>query len=78
MAPTFRDGDVVLVRRASRAQEGDVVLVRWPSRPGQLSIKRVLRAGYFVVGDNTFSSTDSRELGLAEVVGVVLLRIYRS
>jgi signal peptidase I len=75
MAPTLRSGDVVLVRKARRAKVGDVVLVRWPSRPGQLSIKRVAEPGYFVVGDNTFSSTDSRELGLAEVLGVVVMRL---
>jgi SOS-response transcriptional repressor LexA len=74
MAPTLKDGDVVLVRRARAAKVGDIVLVRWASRPGQLSIKRVAEPGYFVVGDNTFASTDSRQLGLAEVLGVVLTR----
>ena len=72
MAPTLRDGDVVLVRRTSRAKPGDVVLVRWPSRPGQLSVKRVRGPGYFVVGDNPFASTDSHDLGMAEVLGVVV------
>lgn len=75
MAPTLKDGDVVLVRRTGKAKPGDVVLVRWASRPGQLSIKRVLREGYFVVGDNTFASTDSNQLGLAEVLGVVITRL---
>jgi nickel-type superoxide dismutase maturation protease len=75
MAPTLKDGDVVLVRRARRAKPGDIVLVRWPSRPRQLSIKRVLREGYFVVGDNEFASTDSHQLGLAEVLGVVITRL---
>jgi nickel-type superoxide dismutase maturation protease len=75
MAPTLKDGDVVLVRRARKARPGDVVLVRWPGRPGQLSIKRVKERGYFVVGDNPFASTDSRELGLAEVLGVMIYKL---
>lgn len=75
MAPTLKDGDVVLVRRTSKARPGDVVLVRWASRPGQLSIKRVREPGYFVVGDNPFASTDSRELGPAEVLGVMIYKL---
>jgi phage repressor protein C with HTH and peptisase S24 domain len=78
MAPTLKDGDVVLVRRSSQARVGDVVLVRWPGRPGQLSIKRVARPGYFVVGDNPFASTDSKELGMAEVLGVVVWPVRAS
>lgn len=78
MAPTLKDGDVVLIRRARRARIGDIVLVRWAGRPGQLSVKRVKELGYFVVGDNSLASTDSRELGPAEVVGVVVTRLYRT
>jgi signal peptidase I len=78
MAPTLKDGDVVLVRRSTKARIGDVVLVRWASRPGQLSIKRVARPGYFVVGDNGFASTDSHELGMAEVLGVVIWPVRAS
>lgn len=75
MAPTLKDGDIVVIRRTSRAKPGDVVLVRWPARPEQLSIKRVQEPGYFVVGDNTFASTDSRELGMAEVLGVMIYKV---
>ncbi|MBO0841274.1 MAG: S26 family signal peptidase [Sciscionella sp.] len=88
MVPTLRDGDVVLALLggtkllalfAGRPREGSVVLVRWPSRPGQLSVKRAVRAvddGWFVLGDNDFGSTDSRELGPADIVGVVLCRLW--
>ena len=52
----------------------------WPRRPGQLSVKRAERAdtgeSWFVVGDNPFASTDSRELGAAVVVGVVRWRVW--
>lgn len=79
MSPTVRDGDVVLVRFGASPTAGDVVLVRWSARPDQLSIKRVERAegaGWRVLGDNPDGSTDSRDLGPAEVVGVVRGRLW--
>ncbi len=79
MAPTLRDGDVVLLRTGKRPWPGAVVLVRWVSRPEQLSVKRAVRhedAGWHVLGDNDLGSTDSRELGPAEVLGVVGWRLW--
>jgi signal peptidase I len=79
MSPALHDGDVVLVRFGASAQVGDVVLVRWAARPGQLSVKRAVRAvddGWWVHGDNPFGSTDSRHLGPAQVVAVVRLRLW--
>ena len=79
MAPTLRDGDVVIARRANKAGAGDVVVVTWPARPGQLSITRAVRpdgGGWFVVGDNERGSTDSRELGAAAVHGVIKWRVW--
>jgi phage repressor protein C with HTH and peptisase S24 domain len=78
MSPTLSDGDVVIVRQTTPTP-GDVVLVRWSARPGQLSVKRATSqqtGGWFVVGDNTFGSTDSRELGPADVIGVVRWRLW--
>ena len=79
MAPTLSDGDVVLVRFGAPAHAGRVVLVRWPQRPAQLSVKRAVRpeaGGWLVLGDNGAGSTDSRTLGPAVVVGVVLCRLW--
>lgn len=79
MAPTLRDGDVVLARRGQVPRAGDVVVVTWVTRPDQLSIKRAVRpegAGWFVAGDNGTASTDSRELGAAAVHGVVRWRVW--
>jgi phage repressor protein C with HTH and peptisase S24 domain len=83
MSPALHDGDVVLVRFGAPVRPGDVVLVRWPARPGQLSVKRAVRAagvepdgGWWVAGDNPFGSTDSRELGPADVVAVVRVRLW--
>jgi nickel-type superoxide dismutase maturation protease len=79
MSPTLSDGDVVLVSLRARPRPGAVVLVRWAQRPGQLSIKRVIGRhgdGWWVLGDNPDASTDSRHLGTAEPVAVVLARLY--
>jgi nickel-type superoxide dismutase maturation protease len=80
MAPTLRDGDVVLARRSEAPRTGDVVVVTWVTRPGQLSIKRVVATrdghGWHVAGDNPNASTDSRDLGPAEVHGVVVARLW--
>jgi SOS-response transcriptional repressor LexA len=79
MSPALTDGDVLLVRFGTQVRCGDVVLARWASRPGQLSVKRAVRPsgnGWMVHGDNTFGSTDSRELGPAAVLGVARYRLW--
>lgn len=79
MAPTLRDGDVLLVSFRRRPTPGAVVLVRWPSRPEQLSVKRAVEPvedGWFVLGDNQFASTDSRQLGPAQVLAVATYRLW--
>lgn len=79
MAPTLRGGDVVVVGYRREPRPNDLVLVRWAARPGQLSVKRAVRrepGGWHVEGDNPFASTDSRDLGPAEVVGVVRFRLW--
>ena len=79
MAPTLKHGDVVLARRSRQPRSGDVVVVTWVTRPGQLSIKRASRhdgTGWHVEGDNSLASTDSRELGPAQVHGVVVARLW--
>ncbi len=81
MSPVLADGDIVLVTAAHRLRPGMVALVRWPSRPGQLSVKRIsgrCGAGWWVLGDNPRGSTDSRELGPAEVLATVRLRLWPS
>ena len=79
MAPTLKDGDVVLARRTDAPRTGDVVVVTWVTRPHQLSIKRVTRpnnTGWHVEGDNPGASTDSRDLGPAHVHGIVVARLW--
>ena len=76
MVPALRDGDALLVRRTRRIRPGQVVVVEFAGVPG-LSVKRAVRPvedGWWVLGDNPYGSTDSRELGAARPVGRVLLR----
>jgi phage repressor protein C with HTH and peptisase S24 domain len=79
MVPALRDEDIVLVRWGVMPKAGQVVLVKWAGRPGQLSIKRAshpVDGGWHVVGDNPYASTDSEQLGPAEVLGVVKARLW--
>lgn len=79
MAPTLRDGDVLLVSFRRPPSPGAIVLVRWRERPDQLSVKRAVEPvgeQWFVVGDNQFGSTDSRSLGPADVLGVATFRLW--
>ena len=79
MSPTLSDGDVVLAWGVLRARPGDVALVRWAARPGQLSVKRLRErsdGAWDVRGDFPDGSTDSRTLGPAEVVAVVVARLH--
>ena len=78
MVPALRDGDALLVRRTDRVRPGQIVVVRFAGEPG-LSVKRAVRpvdGGWWVLGDNPYGSTDSRELGPAEIVGRVLIRYW--
>jgi nickel-type superoxide dismutase maturation protease len=79
MSPALADGDWVLIGLRSRPRPGAVVLVRWPQRPTQLSVKRAIGRhgdGWWVEGDNPGGSTDSRQLGPAQVVAVVHARLW--
>ena len=79
MAPTLRDGDVVLAWPGATVRPGELALVRWASRPGQLSVKRAALPfddGWFAVGDAPAASTDCRTLGPAEAIGPVRWRLW--
>jgi len=89
MAPTFKDGDWLLVSWFAGGLNslvgdrilGKVVVVEREERPGIFFVKRLQKSHggiYWVQGDND-ESTDSRTWGWIpgnEVIGVVLFR-YR-
>lgn len=79
MVPTLRSGDLVLARRTTVARPGDVVIARFRGRPDLLVVKRVERpeaGGWWLMGDNGFTSDDSRAYGAADVVGRVVCRYW--
>ncbi len=83
MAPTYRQGDWLVVRWSSRYKVGNVVVIEREERPGIFLIKRYLRdvgEKCWVQGDSD-ASTDSREWGAIprqEIVAKVLFRIRRN
>jgi nickel-type superoxide dismutase maturation protease len=67
MNPTLQDGEVVLVDRNAEIEVGDIVVAKNPSEQNGEIIKRVERINerghYFLVGDNSADSNDSRHFG---------------
>ena len=77
MEPFFTPGDRVLIRHNCTLQPDDVVVL---VRNGVRQLKRITQMGaegFFVEGDNTSRSTDSRHFGhipRAAILGKVVLR----
>jgi nickel-type superoxide dismutase maturation protease len=67
-------------RRRRGVRPGDVVVAEHPRRPGFLVVKRAVRRegeGWWLVGDNDFVTSDSREFGAVAdraVLGRAVLR----
>jgi nickel-type superoxide dismutase maturation protease len=81
MEPALHDGDLLLIRYGGRVRPADVVVVALPGdRP--VAIKRAVQlsdAGWWVEGDRSALSTDSRQLGPvppAAVLGRAVLRYW--
>lgn len=63
-------------RGPAGVRPGDVVVAEHPGRPGYLVVKRATRRageGWWLVGDNEFVTSDSREFG-AVADGAVIAR----
>jgi len=76
MLPTLEPGDWALAIRVRRVRRGDVVVVEHPERPGFELVKRVVHVPgdlapdgrllmneFWIEGDETEGSTDSRAFG---------------
>lgn len=84
MEPALNNGDFVLVNRLAyvfnKPKVNDIVACRDP-RDGKILAKRIklIEDGkYFVLGDNKYSSTDSRIFGMinsGSIVGKVISKI---
>jgi len=79
MLPALRPGDCLLVRPGARICAGDVVVARFPARPDLLVVKRAVRPVgelWWLEGDNTAATDDSRTYGPAQVLSRVVLRYW--
>ena len=75
MTPTLLAGDWLLVLHGGRIRPGAVVLGRFRSRPDLAVIKRARSAedgGWLLSSDNARAGSDSRELGVADVLAVAV------
>jgi phage repressor protein C with HTH and peptisase S24 domain len=80
MLPTFSPGDLLLGYRNHRYATGDVVVVR-RDRILIKRIKMIENDSYFVVGDNSRASTDSRNFGPVlrrELEAKIIARVLRA
>lgn len=81
MVPTLLHGDQLVVRYGARVRPGAVVLVRHPLRQDLLVVKRATErrpGGWWLLSDNQFVESDSREYGAVPadlVLGRVLFRV---
>ena len=79
MLPALRPGDCLLVRPGARICAGDVVVARFPARPDLLVVKRAVRPVgelWWLEGDNTAATDDSRRYGPGQVLSRVVLRYW--
>jgi Peptidase S24-like len=81
MVPTLVDGDMLVAYPVRRVRPGDVVIARFRARPDLLVVKRAIRPygdGWWIEGDNSHVTDDSRRYGEAVVLGRVLFRYWRA
>jgi signal peptidase I len=81
MVPTLVDGDLLMAYPVRRVRPGDVVIARFRTRPDLIVVKRAIRPyrdGWWIEGDNSLLTDDSRRYGEAVVLGRVLFRYWRA
>jgi nickel-type superoxide dismutase maturation protease len=86
MAPTLNEGDWVVVRwkpRRKKLEAGNIVIVERDDQPGIQYVKRITKIEkkrYWVEGDNSEPSIDSRSWGFLtrkEIIGKYLFRYWK-
>lgn len=63
MAPTFKNGQIILAVQSWRPKLDDVVIVRHGEREKIKRLAKVRAGEVYVLGDNLANSTDSRAFG---------------
>ena len=80
MQPALSPGDIVIVRRQMPAI-GDIALARRGSSEIIKRVSRIEGGGYYLVGDNSFESTDSRHYGKvakSDILGTIMIILPRA
>jgi len=80
MEPTLRSGEWWVARRTRRVAVGDVVVVRQPEQEDLLTVKRITDregARWWVEGDNSERSRDSRHYGPVDPEAIVARLVLR-
>lgn len=78
MSPSLRAGDIVVARHSKQPSLNDLIIFR---RNGRELIKRMSSQkddSYFVLGDNSDQSTDSRHFGAVsktDILGVIIMKL---
>lgn len=82
MLPTLKSGDQVVIKKSSKLKNGDIVVAYHPFKKSVEIIKRIKEidenGNYFLIGDNSEESTDSRTFGaisLKYIKGKVVSRL---
>ena len=85
MQPTFYNGDVIIIRKfnLNTIEPNDIIVA---NVDGNIIVKRILDVIYidgirnfFIIGDNYFSSYDSRNFGFIDstkIIGVAVLQVF--
>jgi hypothetical protein len=77
MVPGLVPGTIVLARSHRRIRPGDVVVATMQGREVIKRVKHIQQGRYYLVGDNSLESTDSRELGpinSEKISGVMIMK----
>jgi len=82
MLPKYRAGDLVLIKKSKNPRRNQVVIAQRPDKLDLLVLKRVISVtnnGYWLQGDNSEFSDDSRIFGEVPkelIKGIVLFRYW--
>lgn len=82
MMPQLKAGDLIFLLKTQKLKVGQIVIAKRPDRQNLLVIKRVkaiTKNGYWLEGDNSLESDDSRIFGEVDkdlILGKLMFRYW--